>query len=213
MYRISTPVKTICYAPFATIPDMEPWERLKLARERAGYESAAEAARKFGWPEARYRHHENGQRNFRKDSAVIYGRAFKVSPEWLMFGKDGSPSEVSVFGYVGAGHEILTNDDGELDVIEPPPGVGPSAIAVIVRGNSMWPRYFEGDMLIYDGHTTPARANGQECVVALEDGRHLVKTVRFRNNIVTLESYNAPPIEDAQIQWVAPIKWIKRCVQ
>ena len=38
----------------------------------------------------------------------------------------------------------------------------------------------------------------------------MVKIVRFRAGIVTLESYNAAPIDDAQIDWVAPIKWVKR---
>lgn len=210
MYHFAPHVKSECYARSATLQSMEPWERLRQAREKAGYDSASAAARAFGWPEARYRHHENGQRNFKRDAAVTYGRAFKVALEWLMLGVDGALPEVPVFGYVGAGQEIHVNDDGQLDQIEPPPGIGPSAVAVVVRGTSMWPRYFDGDVLVYDGHTTPGRANGQECVVAMRDGRRLVKVVRFRQGSVTLESYNAPPIEDAQIEWVAPIKWIKR---
>lgn len=203
--------KTFCIGRFATLPKMEPFERLKKAREDAGYESASATARAFGWPEARYRHHENGHRNFRRPEAIIYARAFKTTPEWLMFGKIGVPS-IPVLGYVGAGQEIRTEDNGELDRLDPPPGVTNGAVAVLVRGESMWPRYFAGDVLIYDEHTTPARANGQECVVAMTDGRHLVKIVRFRKGIVILESYNAPPMEDAQIEWVAPIKWIKRSV-
>jgi phage repressor protein C with HTH and peptisase S24 domain len=210
MYHFAPKVKPNCYAQIATIVNMEPWQRLKIARERAGYETASAAARAFGWPEARYRHHENGQRNFKKDSAVTYGRAFKVAPEWLMMGVDGAASDMPIFGYVGAGQEIHTTDDGELDRIEPPPGVGASAVAVIVRGESMWPRYFEGDVLVYDEQTTPGRANGQECVIAMRDGRRLVKVVRFRQGVVTLESYNAPPIENADIEWVAAIKWVRR---
>jgi phage repressor protein C with HTH and peptisase S24 domain len=209
MYLLATKVKPFCIALLATPLRMEPWQRLKQAREAAGYENASAAARAFGWPEARYRHHENGQRNFRRPDAITYAKVFKTTPEWLMFGKDGPPS-LPVLGYVSAGQEVHTVDDGELDRIDPPPGISSSAVAVIVRGESMWPRYFAGDVLIYDIQTTPARANGQECVVAMLDGRTLVKIVRFRAGLVTLESYNAPPIEDAQIEWVAPIKWIKR---
>lgn len=210
MIHFATNHKPFCYAHPATWLRMEPWQRLKLARERAGYESASAAARAFGWPEARYRHHENGQRNFRRPDAITYARVFKTTPEWLMFGRDDVPVDLPLMGYVGEGQEIHPTENGER--IDPPPGVGPEAKAIVVQGTSMWPRYFEGDVLIYDEATTPAKANGQECVVGMRDGRQLVEIVRFRGNVVTLESYTSPPIEDADIEWVAPVKWIKRHV-
>lgn len=58
---------------------MDMSERLRLARERAGFDTAAAAAARFNWPETTYRHHENGTRNFPKSKAVTYGRAFRVS--------------------------------------------------------------------------------------------------------------------------------------
>lgn len=116
-------------------------------------------------------------------------------------------------GYVGAGAEVICTDDGEgaLDDIDPPPGVGPDAVAVIVRGDSMWPRYSDGDVLIYDSHASLEKVNGSECIVALTDGRRYVKNLR-RNPDGThdLESWNAPPIRDVQIEWVALIIWVKR---
>lgn len=63
---------------------LNPNERLRSAREGAGYPSAAEAARAHGWSEASYRHHENGTRGFPIKQALAYGRAFKVSPSWLV---------------------------------------------------------------------------------------------------------------------------------
>lgn len=59
-------------------------DRLREARERAGFESAADAAQKFGWTESTYRSHENGTRGFGPDVAKKYGRAFKVKPGWLL---------------------------------------------------------------------------------------------------------------------------------
>lgn len=59
-------------------------DRLKAARKRAGFDSAADAARAYGWTESAYRHHENGTRGFGPDSAKKYGRAFKVKPGWLL---------------------------------------------------------------------------------------------------------------------------------
>ena len=67
-----------------TVSDDLPHDRLRSARERAGFESAAEAARTFGWPESRYRHHENGTRGIPLKHAEAYGRAYKVSPAWIV---------------------------------------------------------------------------------------------------------------------------------
>lgn len=192
---------------------MEPYERLKLARERAGHEDAATAARRFGWTEATYRSHENGSRNFTKQGAIRYGRAFRVSAEWLLLGiGDGDKKPVPLVGYVGAGAEIYAYDDGgALDEIEPPPGIGPDAVAVRVKGDSMFPRYMDGDVLIYDQHDHIQRADGQECIVSLSDGRKLVKLVRAdRDGGVTLESWNAPPMRDLVVDWMAIVRWVRR---
>jgi hypothetical protein len=62
-------------------------ERLQYARSQAGFDEASEAARYYGWNENTYRSHENGQRGFRKDKADRYAKAFKVSVEWLYYGR------------------------------------------------------------------------------------------------------------------------------
>ena len=69
-------------------------DRLKGARTKAGFESASDAARSFGWPEPAYRHHENGTRGYDADTAKKYGRAFKVKPGWLL-GLESSEKETS----------------------------------------------------------------------------------------------------------------------
>lgn len=187
--------------------------RLREARIGAGFGSASEAARRFGWTDATYRHHENGTRNVPQPKAETYARAFRVSPEWLLFGKgDAGKRAVPLVGYVGAGAEMFAIDDGgALDEIDPPPGIGPSAVAVRVRGDSMFPRYMDGDILIYDAHVHSDTADGQECVVALLDGRRYVKIVRAEaDGTVTLESWNAPPIRNVRFEWLAPIAWVKR---
>lgn len=63
-----------------------PHERLRWARENAGFLSAAKAAEKFGWTEVTLRSHENGIRGFQMPAAKNYAKAFKVSWTWLMDG-------------------------------------------------------------------------------------------------------------------------------
>lgn len=61
-------------------------ERLRDARKASGFESAAEAAKRFGWAPSTYAGHENGHRGFKMKTARKYAAAFNVTPEWIMFG-------------------------------------------------------------------------------------------------------------------------------
>jgi hypothetical protein len=61
-------------------------ERLREARELAGYDSAAQAARELGMEYPTYVGHENGSRGYDKDEARVYARKFKVSLWWLLYG-------------------------------------------------------------------------------------------------------------------------------
>lgn len=212
MYQALTSVNTKGNATTCIVGAMEMHERLRQARTRAGFQTASDAARRFGWAESAYRHHENGTRGFKMDAAQRYARAFRVPVDWILFGKGtGTKKPVPVVGIIGAGSEIYPIDDGgQIDDVEPMPGLGPEAVAVRVKGDSMYPRYFEGDIIVYDKHVDPTQASGQECVVALADGRRLVKVVRVRNSTITLESYNSAPIENASVEWCAPVLWVKR---
>ena len=61
--------------------------RLKAARERAGYESAKLAAEAMGVSPSTYIQHENGTRGYPRDRAERYARFFRVTPEWLLYGR------------------------------------------------------------------------------------------------------------------------------
>lgn len=65
---------------------MDMHERLRLAREQAGYKSVGEAAAALGVPYPTYAGHENGTSAFRRDKGELYARRFKVRFEWLMLG-------------------------------------------------------------------------------------------------------------------------------
>lgn len=65
----------------------EPYQRLAWARDRAKFETASEAARRYHWNENTYRSHENGQRGISKKAAAKYAQAFKIPVEWLLYGE------------------------------------------------------------------------------------------------------------------------------
>ncbi len=194
-----------------------PAERLRRAREQAGYATAAEGAMRAGVKYYTYVQHENGTRGIPADRAATYARAFGVEPQWILYGRGGRDMRrmIPVVGYVGAATEFHGFDDhaqgGGLDEIEPPPGVPEDAVAVIVRGDSGYPAIREGMILVYwNKYENPVELVGEDCFVRLMDGRTLVKILErgSRDGLWTLTSVNAstPPIRDVQIEWAAPIE-------
>ncbi len=132
-------------------------ERLRAARQKAGFSSASEAADAFGWKEAGYRHHENGTRGFGLDAARKYGRAFHVKPGWLLGvdGVDDAPpanfpadATLLVEGAVAAGVWREPNDGFPAIEIDTPPVVPTGKrFGLIVDGYSMDLHYEPGAVL------------------------------------------------------------------
>lgn len=61
-------------------------ERLRAARIAAGYETASDVARAFGWGVSTYSGHENGTRGVKKPVAERYASALGVTTQWLLLG-------------------------------------------------------------------------------------------------------------------------------
>lgn len=133
-------------------------DRLRAAREKAGFPSAQAAAEAFNWGVAGYRHHENGTRNFGIDKARTYGRAFKVKPGWLLGMEgvdDAAPStdystsaKLFVEAPVAAGvwrEAMPTNEIMVLDM--PPPVPNTKRVGFVVEGRSMDLCYEPGTVL------------------------------------------------------------------
>jgi len=193
-------------------------DRLRIARIKAGYETAADAARTFGWTIVSYTAHENGTRGLRPQVARAYANAFRVSDAWLLTGTgDATPTVkmVRVVGYVGAGGELmaLTSDDGIAE-IEAPPGTSEDSHAVIVRGDSAYPIFEDGEILIFSEQRTDVDNflnRSKPMIVGLRDGRRLLKTItRGRaRGLYTLTSNNAAPIAEVEVEWVSRIDWTR----
>src|SRR5215813_10828586 len=64
----------------------QPHQRLRFAREQAGYGRASDAARAMGVEEPTYLGHENGSRGLSR-AAARYARFFHVSLDWLIEGR------------------------------------------------------------------------------------------------------------------------------
>lgn len=197
------------------LPVMEIGERLKWAREQAGYKSAAAAARALGIPEATYYGHENGARGgFKIDDGVRYAKKFKINLEWLLTG-EGDPGRrrgVPVVGYVGAGAEVIPDDQYAksqgFDLVDPPTGDVRDCVALLIRGESMHP-IGDGWLIFYkrEQEGVPEDCVGRLCVVKVHDGPTLLKDLRRGKSpkLWTLHSWNAPARENVRLDWAARV--------
>jgi DNA-binding XRE family transcriptional regulator len=68
-------------------------DRLKSAREGAGFGSARKAAEAFGWKVSTYSAHENGQNKYAGNTARKYAKAFKTRASWLLVGDEPIKTE------------------------------------------------------------------------------------------------------------------------
>ncbi len=66
-------------------------ERLRKAREAAGFATAADFARHVGVKPVTYRTHESGHVALKAEAAQLYADALGSSAAWLLYGKDGPP--------------------------------------------------------------------------------------------------------------------------
>lgn len=171
-------------------------ERLKAARQKAGFTSAADAARAFGWTESAYRHHENGTRDFGPDAAKKYGRAFKAKPGWLLGldSVDGEPplpsreESLVVNGSVEAGVWRTSEawDDERTFVIEgiPSPVPGAKRFGLVVVGRSMDLHYEPDTVLdcvsIFDTPAKPQTGDHVICEWVRADGLRELTVKEYR---------------------------------
>lgn len=127
-----------------------------------------------------------------------------------------SGEPIPVVGFVGAGAAVYPVDDlpqgGAYDTEERPPFVEGRAVAVEVRGDSLIPVAEDGWRLVYVGEQTIVEEDvlNRLCVVALTDGRILVKRILRGSEPQRyhLASTNAPMIENAEVLWAARVKAI-----
>lgn len=209
-----------------------PGERLTEARKKAGYRSARAAAEALGVPESTYRSHEkagdpraaetDSARKFDEKHARAYARLFRTDAAWLLRGerRRSTITSLPIIGTVGAGSEVYGIDGsegdtiyGEIESVLPLPD---GTVTVIVEGNSMYPRYDDGDVIgfIRDGRT-PEDLINTECIIKVEDGPYLVKKLRRgpEPGLYSLESVNAPLIEGVRVAWAAEVNCVIRAAQ
>ena len=125
--------------------------------------------------------------------------------------------KVAVLGIASAGEGWIPPPDEadagfepvELSVTEG------EAVAILVRGDSMQPRYQDGDVLIGARRAGRAVDNliGLDCIVETADGERYVKflargTSRGAYNLRS-RNPNIKDVENVKLAWAAPVVWVR----
>lgn len=209
---------------------------LKFLREKRDW-TIEEAARAFGMSRGGYVKLERGERRltsnyiakasevFAVPEAAVLDESFDESlVEPLEAAEQSTPlnggtkslfTVVPIAGYVGAGASVYPVEGdtaGHGGYIKAPRGFG-AMEALIVRGDSMAPAYENGDVIYFNGQPAelPIRETGKAYVVRLVDGRMLLKLVTpSGNGRYLLTSWNAPPIQDAEIESAFKVRYIRK---
>ena len=162
------------------------------------------------------------RRGVTTETLMALAPVLKTTAAWLLEGV-GEPTPgniVQVVGRIGAGAEILPEFEQippeGLYEIEVPFPIANDAIAFQVEGDSMWPRYDPGDVIIcWRQGTNVDEVVGWEAAVRTTDGKRYLKRIQRGGSSGTfdLESHNAAPIRGVQIEWAAEIKGVVRTGQ
>lgn len=127
---------------------------------------------------------------------------------------------VPVRGLIGAGAQIQPDEEqvppeGLYEISAPFP-IPEGALAFRVEGDSQWPRYDPGDVVIcWALGTDVDQVIGWEAAVRTTDGnRYLKRILRGSGRgLFDLESYNAPPIRNVKLEWVARVQGVVRAAE
>ncbi len=136
-------------------------------------------------------------------------RILQSTPAELVGG--AGPHSVPIMGYVGAGAEIMPEFEQVppegLDTVDVPFAVPEGIIGFAVRGDSMLPRFNEGDVVLVFAEQRRATHTfyGEEAAVRTTDGRRFLKQIMRDGNAFALWSWNARPITGVLLEWIGEI--------
>jgi repressor LexA len=184
---------------------MDVGKRIKTRRKALGY-SAEDLAAIIGVsPATIYRYESADIMNMRSDKLNPIAKALRTTPAYLMGWEDDpdspssentpvikseAPIRIPVLGSIPAGIPIEAIED-ILDWEELPASMGKGGaeyFALQVKGDSMFPNYLDGDVLIFRKQETCN--SGQDCAVMVNGDDATFKRVKIGEKGITLQPLN-----------------------
>ena len=118
-------------------------------------------------------------------------------------------NSVPIMGRVGAGAVIEPVPPEGLGEVELPFPISEETVAFEVAGDSMLPKYENGDIIVvFREQRHPVSSfYGEEAAVRLKSGERYLKTIERGKSasFVNLTSFNAKPISGVRLEWIGEI--------
>jgi len=194
---------------------MDYGERITRVRKSLGL-SQAEVARRLEWSPPNYARIEKGRITPSLRSLEAIAGALEV-PLSALTGEELAGDEVPVVAFASAGPGVEFTDQGYpagggmYFLPRPPQFTDPNGFGVEVAGDSMVPKYEDGQVVMVDTRKRPV--SGDYAVVGLMSGDKYVKRYRESGGVVILESVNPlyPPIvvEPSEVRFAYKIVWVR----
>lgn len=177
--------------------------RLKELRESAGM-SQFNFAKAFGVAQSTVGGWESGAREPKLDTMQKLAEFFHVTTDYLLSGEDASPSKerikkkgikIPVLGRVRAGFPVFATEEIlDYEEITQEMAATGEYFALQVKGNSMEPRFVEGDVVIV--RQQPDVESGEIAIILVDGEDSTIKRVSKHKDGITLIPLNPsyPPI-------------------
>lgn len=191
-------------------------ERLRTARERAGYETISNAAKAFGWTYSTYAGHENGHRGTKPADIEKYAKAFGVTAQWLLSG--GPSGDFPTTPHPAAGLQVQATGFAESTVAQYHPSSDTLRRKMIEVARAMSPTsnqitFYEiqrdqpslmllsGDVLIVDQKRTVATIGGIVIARMIDEQTresHTVLRLQQPDGIIPAYGEKAPSSDEVE---------------
>jgi phage repressor protein C with HTH and peptisase S24 domain len=194
---------------------MDYGERIERVRKSLGL-SQAEVARRLEWSPPNYARIEKGRTTPSLRSIEAIAEALEV-PLSALTQEGFASAEVPVVAFASAGPGVEFTDQGYpagggmYFLPRPPQFTDPNGFGVEVAGDSMVPKYEDGQVVMVDTRKRPV--SGDYAVIGLMSGDKYVKRYRESGGMVVLESVNPiyPPVvvEPSEVRFAYKIVWVR----
>lgn len=173
-------------------------ERLRLVREAKKLRQK-DVAEVIGVSQVAYSYYETGFRKPDPETLSKLAEYFGVTTDYLL-GIDSIPKRttkkrwVPILGWILAGPPVMS-EENIIGYVEMPEDAFPNdeLFSLIVEGDSMYPYYMDGDIVIYK--VTSKAENGDDVAVRVNSDEHTLKRYKRTAEGIMLSPLNQPAYE------------------
>lgn len=178
--------------------------------------SQGKLARMLGWDPSNLARIEKERVNPSLKTIEDIAEKLEVPVSFILDEKP-MPDQISVIAFASAGEAVSFTDQnypqggGMYYIDRPPLFTDPNGFGIEVSGDSMVPKYENGQVVLVDTRKKPL--SGDFAVIGLASGEKYVKRYREAQGVVILESVNPlyPPVvvQREDVRFAYKIVWAK----